>query len=327
MPRGSATDADESVASGLIAYCVVLLVVVLVVVSLRLYIRLRLLRKAGNDDIALGVTVVATIADCIGVTYATRLGLGRHIDTLSLEERSHFLKLVFLSSMGYHVVVILLKTTFLLQFRRVFPLPAFQRLCDVFLVFLGLWTVAGIVGGTLVCLPVSKNWDLREPIWTCDARFYFWMAHGVIHLVSDVAIFVMPLPLLKTLPLPPPHKVVLVAVFCLGFLTCVISALRLTTLHASLQERDVTWTSAKTIFWSVGEVACSIVCLCIPTLRPLMGSCCCSHRLDDTVVVERGTRRFGFYAVSLPGSDDPPATSPPPRTKSQNLVTGNNRDL
>ncbi|KAL2161083.1 hypothetical protein VTH06DRAFT_8796 [Thermothelomyces fergusii] len=219
MPGGPATDADENLAKSLIACSVAVLGFVLVVVSLRFYIRLRLIRKAGIDDVALGVTLLATVGNCVGVTYATRFGLGRHIDALSLEERSHFLKLVYLASMGYHVIVILLKATFLLQFRRVFPLPAFQRLCDAFMVFLGLWTVSGIVGGALACLPVSKNWDLREPIWTCNGRFYFWMVQGIIHLVSDVAIFVMPLPLLKTLPLPPFHKVVLVGVFCLGFLS------------------------------------------------------------------------------------------------------------
>ncbi|KAL2151788.1 hypothetical protein VTH82DRAFT_6886 [Thermothelomyces myriococcoides] len=318
MPRDSATDADENVVDGFIACTVILLALILVVVSLRFYIRLRLLRKTGSDDIALAVTVAAIITNCVAAIYATRFGLGRHWDTLSLDQRSCFLKLMFVASVGYHVIVVLIKTTFLLQFRRVFPLPTFQRLCDVFLVFLGLWTVSGIVGGVLVCLPISKNWDLQEPIWSCNERFYFWMVQGAIHLVSDVVIFIMPLPLLKTLPLPPFHKVILVGVFCLGFLTCIISAVRLSTIHAALQEPDITWASAKTIFWSVGEVACSIVCLCIPTLRPLIGSCCCSRRLDNTVVLERGTRRFGFYMVSVPSSVDPPTTTPPPRTYLRN---------
>jgi hypothetical protein len=112
----------------------------------------------------------------------------------------------------------LLKSTFLLQFRRVFPLPNFQRLCDIFLAFLGVWTVVGLIGGATVCLPVSKNWDLEDPIWACEPRFWFWLAHGIVHLITDLLIFIMPLPMLKTLPLPPLHKIVLIAVFCLGFL-------------------------------------------------------------------------------------------------------------
>jgi hypothetical protein len=113
----------------------------------------------------------------------------------------------------------LLKTTFLLQFRRVFPLPAFQRLCDIFLAFLALWAVAGFVGGATVCLPLDKNWDPREPAWICDQRLWFWITHGILHVITDFLIFLMPLPLLKTLPLPRPQKIVLIGVFCLGFLS------------------------------------------------------------------------------------------------------------
>jgi hypothetical protein len=125
--------------------------------------------------------------------------------------------MVFISSIGYHVCIMLLKYTFLLQYRRFFPLPKFQRLCDIFLAFLSVWAVAGLVGAVTVCLPVSKNWDLREPIWACTQRFWFWLGYGIVHVTTDVLILIMPLPLLGTLSLPPLQKVVLMGVFCLGF--------------------------------------------------------------------------------------------------------------
>jgi uncharacterized iron-regulated membrane protein len=126
--------------------------------------------------------------------------------------------LIFVSALGYHITIMLLKSTFLLQFRRVFPLPAFQLLCNIFMAFLAVWTVAGIVGGVTICLPLHKNWDPREPAWTCERRYWFWLGHGIVHVITDVLIFIMPLPLLKTLPLPPLHKMVLIGVFSLGFL-------------------------------------------------------------------------------------------------------------
>lgn len=168
---------------------------------------------------------------------ATSLGLGAHVEALPIQARSSLLKvrwdsclanissmlnfkmqLIFISSLGYHVTLMLLKSAFILQFRRVFPLPTFQRVCDIFLGFLAVWTVVGIVGGVTVCLPLSKTLDPREPTWSCDKRFWFWMSHGIVHVITDVLIFVMPLPLLRTLPLPPLHKIALTAVFCLGFL-------------------------------------------------------------------------------------------------------------
>lgn len=55
-----------------------------------------------------------------------------------------------------------------------------------------------------------------------------------------------------------------------SFSTCAISIIRLTTLRASTLSADPTWTMGNTVIWSVAEAACAIVCLCIPTLRPLL---------------------------------------------------------
>lgn len=52
--------------------------------------------------------------------------------------------------------------------------------------------------------------------------------------------------------------------------TCVISTIRITSLHASITETDVTWTAPHTVLWSLGEVTCAIICACVPTLRPLL---------------------------------------------------------
>lgn len=127
------------------------------------------------------------------------------------------MQLLFMSSLGYHVDLMLLKATFLLQYRRAFPLPAFQRICDVFLAFLAVWGLAGLVGGATICLPLAKNWDPVSPVWACKKRLWFWIGHGIVHVVTDVVILIMPLPLLKTLPLPRLQKIILIGVFCLGF--------------------------------------------------------------------------------------------------------------
>jgi hypothetical protein len=57
-PFSPPPDAHESISGSLIAYSVACLLVVVTVVSLRLHIRVRLLRKFGGDDIALAITTV-----------------------------------------------------------------------------------------------------------------------------------------------------------------------------------------------------------------------------------------------------------------------------
>lgn len=51
-------NAQESMVGGLIASAVVFLLVCVAVVALRFYVRLRVIRDFGNDDIALAATLV-----------------------------------------------------------------------------------------------------------------------------------------------------------------------------------------------------------------------------------------------------------------------------
>lgn len=119
--------------------------------------------------------------------------------------------------MEYSFAITLMKATFLLQYRRVFPLPNFQRICNIALGFLVIWAVAGFLGAVLNCLPLERNWDASAPN-NCSGRVKFWVAYAIMHVITEVLILIMPLPLLKTLPLPKVQKGVLMAIFCLGFL-------------------------------------------------------------------------------------------------------------
>jgi hypothetical protein len=119
--------------------------------------------------------------------------------------------------MGYSFAITSMKATFLLQYRRAFPLPNFRRLCNIALGFLVLWAMAGTLGAALNCLPIERNWDALAPT-NCVRKMRFWEAYAIMHVITDVLILIMPMPLLKTLPLPRVQKGALMAVFSLGFL-------------------------------------------------------------------------------------------------------------
>ena len=127
------------------------------------------------------------------------------------------MQLIFLATLGYSTAITLMKAAVLLQYRRVFPLPNFQHWCDIFLAFVFMWAITGLLGTLLICLPIERNWDALEPT-TCGKRIYFWEVYAILHVITDVFILILPLPLLKTLPLPRLQKTVLIAVFCLGIL-------------------------------------------------------------------------------------------------------------
>jgi hypothetical protein len=80
--------------------------------------------------------------------------------------------------------------------------------------------------------------------------------------------------------------------------TCVISAIRLTSLRASLVDTDVTWVAPETVYLSMGEVSCAIICVCIPTLRPLVtrsGRLCRRSHERNEAPVSRNSSEWRKY--------------------------------
>ncbi|RMZ73302.1 integral membrane [Pyrenophora seminiperda CCB06] len=151
-------DAYDNYAWRIIVVTTLCLVVSVVVVGLRFYVRWVIIRNLGRDDWFLAAALVVYIGVATLTAACTKFGLGRHIDTLSIQKRSLFLKLIWAASIGYGAVIVLIKMAFLFQYRRVFPLRNFQHICDLFLVLIVIWAVGGTMGaglcgpnGFLVC--------------------------------------------------------------------------------------------------------------------------------------------------------------------------------
>lgn len=108
-----------------------------------------------------------------------------------------------------------------------------------------------------------------------------------MNMVTDFAIFAIPISPVLHLQMPRRRKLHLLAVFCLGFLyairtqastvilndnssACAISIVRLIQLHRTKDPKDPLWDSADAAYWSAIEINVGILCACIPTLRPLV---------------------------------------------------------
>jgi hypothetical protein len=119
--------------------------------------------------------------------------------------------------MLYQVTFTSIKATFLLQYRRSFPLPIVRRVCFFVLCFVVLWGVVAVIVSGFICVPLKRLWDPFTPGY-CINELAFWYVSSVISLITDLIIFIIPLPLLRTLPIRRAQKAVLMVVFGLGFL-------------------------------------------------------------------------------------------------------------
>jgi hypothetical protein len=137
------------------------------------------------------------------------------------------------------------------------------------MVFVGLFTLSQVLVLLFGCIPISKVYDVFIEA-KCIDRITFWYVNAVVNLITDVAIFVMPIPLVRTLPLQILQKMVLVSVFSLGFFVTGISVIRITYLLPAAKSWDLSYQGIDCTLWSIGEVCSALVCVCVPTLRPLV---------------------------------------------------------
>jgi hypothetical protein len=76
----------------------------------------------------------------------------------------------------------------------------------------GSWAV---LSGFLNCVPVAKFWD-RSIDGFCLSDKGLWFSNASMHITTDLAILMIPIPALANLELPRRQKIALISVFALG---------------------------------------------------------------------------------------------------------------
>ncbi|KAJ0311401.1 hypothetical protein Brms1b_008382 [Colletotrichum noveboracense] len=214
----------------ILAIGIVMTVVATVFVALRVYVRAFMIRKWGADDTLLASAFISLFVIIV-----------------------------------YQVAFVTIKIAFLFQYRRVFPYSKVELLCNIGICFLALFGIQ-----LLVCAGVSFDLIYRYTFFDTPINVMsWWMANASIHLITNVLIFIIPIPFLGRLQMTRTQKLALIASFALGLLTCAISIIRIATIPRSYLSMDQTYNQTPTIVWSITELSVAIICCCIPTLRPL----------------------------------------------------------
>ncbi|KAF6828749.1 hypothetical protein CPLU01_08300 [Colletotrichum plurivorum] len=257
---------DENRAGLLIGLTTGFLVFALIFVVLRVHVRAVVLKKWGADDTVLVISYTLTVATGAIFLICTRYGLSWHIWSVPVEVQQLGRRLTIAATLGYHLTFITIKIAFLLQYRRVFAVPKFRLFCDIMLAFICCFGTAVVVSSIVMAIPTWNGDTFAMERYNQTA---WWTATSAVHLVTDIVIFLMPMPLLGRLNVNKMQKSALMVTFGIGFLTTAISVVRMTTL-SKVFTRDVTWDVIPALIWSEVELCCAVVCACIPTLRPLL---------------------------------------------------------
>ena len=78
----------------------------------------------------------------------------------------------------------------------------------------GAWSIPGSI---FLCVPVQHFWDSTSE-GGCMNKQAFWYSNAALNIVTDLVVFLIPFPLIKTLRIHKRERIGLIIVFTVAFL-------------------------------------------------------------------------------------------------------------
>ena len=148
---------------------------------------------------------------------------------------------------------------------------------------LAIVNIAGIILTFLnafQCKPVSSAYA-TDNSGKCMSIVTLYLCSAPVNIITDLAILLLPIPVLTGMRLPQRQKTILVFTFTLGIFVTAVDVVRIYYLQQASDTQtltssrlgagfDFSYYASPALMWSAVEVNVGIICACIPTLKPLM---------------------------------------------------------
>ncbi|KAK4464504.1 hypothetical protein QBC42DRAFT_43067, partial [Cladorrhinum samala] len=188
-------------------------------VGMRLWTRARIVRALGIADLLITISLIFAAGMCAAMVYEVKHGMGRHIydiDQYTEKHLSPMLKGFWFSLVFYILSLAFTKTSILLLYLSIFTLEWARRAVYAALAIViihNLWATATVF---TMCIPLRGVWDVwLEDMW-CQPQDAWWANTGLA-IITDIIIFILPIPILGPLNLPRRQKIVVMGIFAVGF--------------------------------------------------------------------------------------------------------------
>ncbi|KAI2778414.1 hypothetical protein F4815DRAFT_477634 [Daldinia loculata] len=255
-----------------------------------------------SEDILCYFALLTYYGSCVnGVLLAFLGGAGLHVTQLEPNQLDRLSRFVFAAQVLYAVCLGLIKLSIARCLQRIFFIRNFRIAAYVVMGFSVVWTLQAILIAVLICQPVYLNWDptVRK---TCGNQTVGFTSVAIVDIVSDLMLIVLPLKPLVALRINTLHKAALLLIFGAGFITIVVSAIRLYITY-KIDYSDLPYYSVGNNYLSIIQPGIAIMVACSPLLKAQ------AHRRPSTrLTVRCPARQFrrnlgseSWYKVKIVG--------------------------
>ncbi|PSN67789.1 hypothetical protein BS50DRAFT_348795 [Corynespora cassiicola Philippines] len=268
-------------------------------------------KRAGRNGITLDDYLIVIATACLIGQCSTSLiigppnGIGRHVIVVSEESQRKIRQGDYIFSHFYDFALVFVKLGILAFYHRIFAIPLFRKIVWATAAFIIAWGIGITVTLALACRPIQAFWDARVQ-GECLHLVTFTYFTNISNLITDIWIFLMPIPVIWHLQLQTKRKLMLSLIFCIGLATCVVSSMRLTVVFGH-GDPDFTWYYVPLGAYSAFEPLGGILCTNLPIIwhmvrrrKPLLpGSSAFKSHPSSTATPGSGSSRRSRFARSI----------------------------
>ncbi|RMZ03711.1 hypothetical protein D0860_06696 [Hortaea werneckii] len=227
-------------------------------------------RQRGMDDVMAACAYTTLLIMTVFGGMATHYGFGKHRDDI-VPTFPEAMKYFYLYQICYKLIGAFTKLTFCFLYLRIFnDQTLFHYITYAVMAIVTVGSLAFTLGTIFQCLPVHRAWD-RRVRGTCISNVAFWYSHAAFNTFFDIVVYLLPIPLIRSLKLRREQKTGVISIFAFGAFVIAASIVRMVELRQSAHTNDPTWGSMIALIWTEVEANTSVIICCLPALRmPLL---------------------------------------------------------
>ncbi|KAK0631429.1 hypothetical protein B0T14DRAFT_2939 [Immersiella caudata] len=279
LPPDPATAPHDNRRAELYAAAIICWVIAAIFVALRFYTRGVIIRALSISDWCILLAVLFSAGEAAALIDQIIHGSGSHLydlDPTNTAAAIAWFRAAWYAVLTYHLSIFCSKLAILTLYIHIFAFKWARVAGQILLGVVIIGNLFMLITTLTACIPLRAYWDFMMP----RDRVYchpqsFWWANTGMHMVQDVLIFLLPMPVVWGIHLPLRQKFMLFCVFGCGFVVCFISILRLPKLyqndmksHDMTKYYDFTYESVELSYLTSIELNGAIVCACALTLKP-----------------------------------------------------------